>query len=105
MMPVLFIEGENMNADQIIKHLAELEYNQTLIAAALNRSPSLVSKVIHRRAKSMPVANLIAKILGMDLNQVFPEYQNKTSVRLQSRDFDRKVNFIRKKYLDKNHDQ
>lgn len=88
-----------MEAKQIIKKLNERGYNQMMIAAAIERSPSLVSKVIHRKAKSYTVANLISNILEMDINDVFPSDQYDATKRYGHKEFDSKVRFIRENYL------
>lgn len=48
-------------------------FDFSMIAEALDKSPSLVSKVASRKARSQPVALAIAKALGMEIDEVFPD--------------------------------
>lgn len=62
-----------MNKNQIKKELAIQGYDLSLVAEALNKSPSLISKVVARQAKSKGVAEAIAKIIGKNVEKVFPD--------------------------------
>ena len=67
-----------MDRDQIRMALGKLGYDFSMLAEAIDKSPSLISKVASRQAKSRFVAESIAKVLGMTVAQVFPdvpEYQ------------------------------
>lgn len=67
-----------MDRDQIRMELGKLGYDFSMLAEAIDKSPSLISKVASRQAKSRFVAEAIVKILGSSMNQVFPdvpEYQ------------------------------
>ncbi|RUO43860.1 transcriptional regulator [Aliidiomarina taiwanensis] len=58
--------------------LGKLGYDFSMLAEAIDKSPSLISKVASRQAKSRFVAESIAKVLGMSVAKVFPdvpEYQ------------------------------
>ncbi|MCC5855922.1 MAG: DNA-binding protein [Idiomarina sp.] len=49
-----------------------------MVAEALGKSPSIITKVVSRQAKSRLVAEAIARILQRDVKDVFPdvpEYQ------------------------------
>lgn len=62
-----------MNKDQIKKGLANKGYDFSMLAAAISRSPSLLSKVAGRKARSLPVAQAIAKALDKSVEEVFPD--------------------------------
>ncbi|RTE87479.1 MULTISPECIES: helix-turn-helix transcriptional regulator [Gammaproteobacteria] len=62
-----------MDKNQIKKELATQGYDLTMVAEALDKSPSLISKVVARQAKSKGVAEAIAKILGKNVEEVFPD--------------------------------
>lgn len=67
-----------MDRDQIRIALGKLGYDFSMLAEAIGKSPSLISKVASRQAKSRFVAESIAKVLGLPVAQVFPdvpEYQ------------------------------
>lgn len=64
-----------MDKKQIKKELAKRGFDYSMLADALNKSPSLISKIVGRKAKSRPVANAIAKVLGMDIKEVFPDVE------------------------------
>jgi ribosome-binding protein aMBF1 (putative translation factor) len=71
-----------MQKDQIKKGLAEKGYDFRMLAEVIGKSPSLVSKVASRQARSRVVAQAIAKALGMRLDEVFPDvpaYQHLTA--------------------------
>lgn len=67
-----------MESKQILREMKERGFEQTLLALALGKSPSLISKVIHRKAKSYSVALAIAKLIELPISQVFPEYQSQS---------------------------
>lgn len=62
-----------MTKDQIKKGLAERGYDFSLIAKVIQRSPSLLSKVAARKARSLPAALAIAKALDCSVQEVFPD--------------------------------
>ncbi|RUO21176.1 transcriptional regulator [Aliidiomarina iranensis] len=62
-----------MDRNQIKKALAEKGYDFSMLAEVMERSPSLVSKVAARQARSRLIANAIAKILGMGIRDIFPD--------------------------------
>lgn len=71
-----------MQKDQIKKGLAEKGYDFRMLADVIGKSPSLVSKVASRQARSRIVAQAIAKALGLSLADVFPDvpaYQHLTA--------------------------
>ena len=58
---------------ETIKHqIYDKGYDLSMIAKVLGKSSSLVSKVLNGKARSLVVAQAIAKILEKDINQVFP---------------------------------
>ncbi|EGN76360.1 hypothetical protein A28LD_0096 [Idiomarina sp. A28L] len=62
-----------MDRNQIKKALSEKGYDFSMLAEVMERSPSLVSKVAARQAKSRLIANAIAKVLGRDIREIFPD--------------------------------
>lgn len=62
-----------MNKDQIKKGLASKGYDFSMLAAAISKSPSLISKVASRKARSLPVAIALAKALDRSVEEVFPD--------------------------------
>ncbi len=67
-----------MDRDQIRMELGKLGYDFSMLAEAIDKSPSLISKVASRQAKSRFVAEAMVKILGKPMQEVFPdvpEYQ------------------------------
>lgn len=62
-----------MDKNQIKKGLAEKGYDFSMLAAVISRSPSLLSKVAGRKARSLPVAQAIAKALDKTVEEVFPD--------------------------------
>lgn len=62
-----------MKKDQIKKGLAAKGYDYSMIAEVLSRSPSLISKVAARKARSVRVAQAIAKALELPVEEVFPD--------------------------------
>lgn len=58
--------------------LGKLGYDFSMLAEAIDKSPSLISKVASRQAKSRFVAEAMVKILNRTMAEVFPdvpEYQ------------------------------
>lgn len=47
-----------------------------MIAEALGKSPSMVSKVVSGNARSQVVAEAVAKILNRSVNELFPNQYN-----------------------------
>ncbi|MCH8493940.1 MAG: helix-turn-helix domain-containing protein [Idiomarina sp.] len=66
-----------MKPNEIKQAIYEKGYDLTMIAEVLGKSPSLVSKVLHNKARSFLVAKGIAQILGQDIRQVFPNQYDK----------------------------
>lgn len=64
-----------MDSQQIKKELLRRGFDFTMIAEALGKSPSLVSKVAARKARSQPVAMAIAKAIERDIEEVFPDVE------------------------------
>ncbi|MEX1221798.1 MAG: hypothetical protein WEA82_06770 [Idiomarina sp.] len=67
-----------MDTDQIKKELSAQGFDFSMLAQALGKSPSLISKVAARKARSRVVAEALAKALNKPIEQVFPdivEYQ------------------------------
>ncbi|HET8817690.1 MAG TPA: helix-turn-helix transcriptional regulator [Pseudidiomarina sp.] len=62
-----------MDNTEIKKELAKRGFDYSMLAAALQKSPSLVSKVAARKARSQVVAQAIAKALGKSIEDVFPD--------------------------------
>lgn len=62
-----------MSPELIKVKLAERGYTVGMLASVLERSPSLVSKVINRKVSSMIVVRAIAKALALPVTEVFPE--------------------------------
>ncbi|RWU09218.1 helix-turn-helix domain-containing protein [Pseudidiomarina gelatinasegens] len=63
-----------MLSKNISQALNKEGFSQTAIAKVLGCSPSLISKVINRKAVSTRVALSISKLLELQLLEVFPEY-------------------------------
>lgn len=62
-----------MDAKEIKIEFILKDINQSIIARRLGVSPSLVQRVIHRKAVSRPVSQGIADAIGKELLDVFPE--------------------------------
>lgn len=78
-----------MDKNQLKKELALLGYDFSMLAQALNRSPSLISKVAGRQAKSRVVAEAFAKLLNRPVTEIFPdvpEYSNDVPTSKASRE-------------------
>ena len=64
-----------MESKQIKKELAARGYDFSMLAQAIEKSPSLVSKVASRKATSRFVAAAIAKALEKSIHDVFPDVE------------------------------
>ncbi|MRJ41059.1 helix-turn-helix domain-containing protein [Idiomarina sp. FenBw--71] len=64
-----------MDSAKIKKELRRRGFDYSMLAEALNKSPSLISKVVARKAKSQPVALAIAKALELEIEEVFPDVE------------------------------
>ncbi|RUO48966.1 MULTISPECIES: helix-turn-helix domain-containing protein [Pseudidiomarina] len=64
-----------MTPQEISKAINKKGFDQGAIAHALNCSPSLISKIINRKAISMRVAKAVALTIELPLLEVFPEYE------------------------------
>jgi Helix-turn-helix. len=64
-----------MTPQEITKAINKAGFDQGAIASALNCSPSLISKIINRKAISMRVARAIALTIERPLLEVFPDYE------------------------------
>lgn len=62
-----------MTKDQIKKGLAAQGYDFSMLAQVISRSPSLLSKVAARKARSLLAAQAIAKALDLTIEEVFPD--------------------------------
>ena len=62
-----------MTKDQIKKGLATKGYDFSMLAQVISRSPSLLSKVAARKARSLLAAQAIAKALDIPVEEVFPD--------------------------------
>lgn len=64
-----------MTPREINQRIKTKGFDQGAIAHALNCSPSLISKIINRKAISMRVAKAVALTIELPLLEVFPEYE------------------------------
>lgn len=64
-----------MESKQIKKELAARGFDFSMLAEAIDKSPSLVSKVAVRKATSRYVAVAIAKALELSVVEVFPDVE------------------------------
>ncbi len=64
-----------MESKQIKKELAARGFDFSMLAEAIDKSPSLVSKVASRKATSRFVAMAIAKALEKSITEVFPDVE------------------------------
>lgn len=62
-----------MDPKEIKIEFIRKDLSQSILARRIGVSPSLVQRVIHRKAVSRPVSQAIADELGMALYDVFPE--------------------------------
>lgn len=77
-----------MDKKQIKMELGQRGYDLSMLAEAINKSPSLVSKVLSRQARSKRVAEAVASILEKNIAEVFPdvpEYQHQIPAKTQER--------------------
>lgn len=65
-----------MDSNKIKKELAQRGFDFSMLAKALGKSPSLISKVASRKARSQSVALAIAKALGRPIDEVFPDVES-----------------------------
>lgn len=64
-----------MDSQKIKMELAKRGFDFSMLAKALGKSPSLVSKVAARKARSRTVALAMAKALDRPIEEVFPEVE------------------------------
>lgn len=62
-----------MDSQKIKMELAQRGFDFSMLAKALGKSPSLISKVASRKARSHAVAVAIAKALDRPIEDVFPD--------------------------------
>ena len=62
-----------MDSNLIREELYSKGFNQSILAEVIGCSPSLVNKVINRKAVSLRVADAIAKAIELPRLKVFPE--------------------------------
>lgn len=62
-----------MDSQKIKMELAQRGFDFSMLAKALGKSPSLISKVAARKARSQAVAAAIAKALDLAIEDVFPD--------------------------------
>ncbi|CAI86600.1 helix-turn-helix domain-containing protein [Pseudoalteromonas translucida] len=70
-----------MNHEEIKAAIYKKGYTLAMVAECINKHPSHISSIIHRRNTSSVIANAIAKAIDMPVEQVFPDvpaYQCKT---------------------------
>ncbi|MDN7123312.1 helix-turn-helix domain-containing protein [Pseudidiomarina terrestris] len=65
-----------MDSNKIKKELAQRGYDFSMLAKALGKSPSLISKVASRKARSQSVAAALAKALDRPIEEVFPDVES-----------------------------
>ena len=65
-----------MDSQKIKMELAQRGFDFSMLANALGKSPSLVSKVAARKARSRVVAEAIAKALELPVADVFPDIES-----------------------------
>lgn len=73
-----------MYAKEINERLVDAGLSQSAIANVLGCSPSLLSKVINRKATSTRIAKAVAKVLQLPLLHVFPDYEKHLKQNLYS---------------------
>lgn len=77
-----------MKSDDIIAAFRERGLSCRMVAEAIEISPATLSLVINRKSRSQRIANSVARALGLDVAQVFPdvpEYLPHTPSRRQRR--------------------
>lgn len=62
-----------MNHEEIKAAIYEKGFTLVMIAECINKHPSHISAVIHRRNTSSVIAKAIAKVIGKPVEQVFPD--------------------------------
>lgn len=62
-----------MNIDNIVGQLRCHGYTQTLLAAELDVSVTLINRVIHGKTKSKRIQQKIADIIGEDIATIWPD--------------------------------
>ncbi|RUO56057.1 helix-turn-helix domain-containing protein [Pseudidiomarina homiensis] len=65
-----------MDSQKIKMELAQRGFDFSMLAKALGKSPSLISKVASRKARSRSVAVALAKVLERPIEEVFPDVQD-----------------------------
>lgn len=73
-----------MYAKEINDRLVDAGFSQSAIANVLGCSPSMLSKVINRKATSTRIAKAVAKVLQLPVLQVFPDYEKHLKQNLYS---------------------
>ncbi|MCC5856215.1 MAG: helix-turn-helix domain-containing protein [Idiomarina sp.] len=66
-----------MKPEQIKYAIYSKGFDLTMLSNVLDKSPSLISKVIHGKGRSYVVAEAVAKILEMSVSEVFPNQYDK----------------------------
>lgn len=67
-----------MKPEHIKAELTKRGYTLTMVAEAIGKSPSLISKVVSGKAVSYDAATAVAKAIDLPLSMVFPEtYEQK----------------------------
>lgn len=61
-----------MKPEEIKRSIYRQGFTLGMLAEVLQKSPNLISKVIHGKARSVAVAQSVSKVLGLTLNDVFP---------------------------------
>lgn len=64
-----------MDSQKIKMELAKRGFDFSMLAKALGKSPSLISKVAARKARSQAVAVALAKALERPIEDVFPDVE------------------------------
>lgn len=64
-----------MDSQKIKMELAKRGFDFSMLANALGKSPSLISKVAARKARSRLVAQALAKALERPIDEVFPDVE------------------------------
>ncbi|WP_418608869.1 helix-turn-helix domain-containing protein [Pseudoalteromonas sp. US3C1013] len=62
-----------MNHEEIKAAIYEKGYTLAMIAECINKHPSHISSIIHRRNTSSVIAKAIAKVIDKPVEQVFPD--------------------------------
>lgn len=64
-----------MKPEEIKAELMKQGYTQGMLAEVLSCTPSLVCKVINRKAQSYRIALAVAKSISLPIDRVFPEIE------------------------------